>query len=803
MAAKTRAGSAEGDRTALGNTRFAFSLPQWREARGLPISSWTGVHVNDGGRVEKLDLHGKQLKCVFPRQLCELDAIKELILHTNRISGTLPAKLGELSELEKLDLWDNFLEGTIPKTLAKLSALTELHLSGNFLTGPIPRELGKLSNLRVLYLHGNKLSGQIPRSLGDLKRLQKLVLIDNRLTGPIPPELGNLKVVVEINLANNRLSGPIPAELGQLSNLTKLYLWGNNLSGSIPEELGELALLEKLDVAQNALLMSGGGIPLSLRNHCNFRRFVFAIPEHGAPIPPWRSKRSLLPALLLGYLDLFTDLATVLSFWSSGLTPWFAIGFAFIAGPALCAGAYVLREETVGRGIAAATQLGLIVEGLISVKEESYSHALVAMRVLEPLFQSLPMLLLQTHVLLVSEEFLALRVVSVVVSTLSLAVASTGIVAEHPLSQLRWSRGVKYPTAKLPLASSMFFGTVPFAGSVRVRMGFQLHPQDFVWWFLLYQVMEIISRVLSLGVIAMPLGYYFFCLLGWLWLTRTSIACVSIGDSVVRERLRFRKLIRFAAAPIMDSVIDRVKAYKVSCFFTCVETACFLAVGNALPHADETRASDLARRVFSVISLLAMGGKIALGTVLVVPFKAKISENSPPAKGELRPLPGAPGESSSDDDSIRKSRRNPGGLGDGTTGPALPIPGTADISMDSIMAAVDTAAVAAVPAGDGSGPVDVETGGGSRGGASTGDSGTITGTLAVQTVEEGRRSAYKSGGGDGDGDGTSAGRDTTASPGCKEGEDEERNECVRSSWAGSATEEGDEKQDGVAPSHEV
>ncbi|CAN0556465.1 unnamed protein product, partial [Ectocarpus sp. 8 AP-2014] len=102
-------------------------------------------------------------------------------------------------------------------------------------------------------------------------------------------------------------------------------------------------------------------------------------------------------------------------------------------------------------------------------------------------------------------------------------------------------------------------------------MGFQLHPQDFVWWFLLYQLMEMISRVLSLGVIAMPLGYYFFCLLAWLWLTRTFIACVSIGNSVVRERLRFRKLIRFAAAPIMDSVIDRVKAYKVSCFFTCVE----------------------------------------------------------------------------------------------------------------------------------------------------------------------------------------------------------------------------------------
>lgn len=194
-----------------------------------------------------------------------------------------------------------------------------------------------------------------------------------------------------------------------------------------------------------------------------------------------------------------------------------------------------------------------------------------------------------------------------------------------------------------------------------------------------------------------------------------------------------------------------------------------------------------------------MGGKIALGTALVVPFKAKISESLPPAKGELRPQAGGPGESPSDE-SIRKSRRFPGGLGDGTTGPALPIPNTEDISMDSIMAAVDTSAVAAVPLGDdGGGPVDVETGGVSRGGARAGDSGTVAGTLAVQTAaEEARWSSH----GD-EGDGTYAGKDTATSPGCKEGENEESKESVRRSWAASAS-EGDEKQEGVcAPSHEV
>lgn len=162
------------------------------------------------------------------------------------------------------------------------------------------------------------------------------------------------------------------------------------------------------------------------------------MPEHGAPIPPWRCKRSVAPALLLGYLDLLTDLGTILSYRRSGLFPFFAIGLAFIVGQALCAGAFVLRQEAPWwRGAAAAAQLGLLVEAAISIKEESYSHALVALRVLEPLFEAMPMLLLQAYVLLVNREFLALRVVSVVASTLSLATASTAIVAEHPLSQIR------------------------------------------------------------------------------------------------------------------------------------------------------------------------------------------------------------------------------------------------------------------------------------------------------------------------------------------------------------------------------
>ncbi|CAM9489885.1 unnamed protein product, partial [Hapterophycus canaliculatus] len=621
------------------------------------------------------------------------------------------------------------------------------------------------------------------------------------------------------------LPGPIPAELGQLCNLTKLYLWGNNLSGSIPEELGELPLLEKLDLAQNALLMSGGGIPKSLRTHRNFRRFVFAVPELGAPIPPWISKRSLIPALVLGYLDLFTDLLTVLSYGWQGMGRAFAVGLAFIVGPALVGGAYVLRENTVARGAAAAAQLGLVVESFISIREESYSNVLVALRVLDPLFRSFPQLLLQAYVLLVDQGFLGLRVVSVVASTLSLAMASTGIVAEHPLSQLRWARGIRYPSAKLPLASKLFFGTVPYVGSVYARMGLKLHPQDFVWWFLLYQILEITSRVLSLAVVALPLGLYTLILLGWLWMSRAFLSQISIGGAVVRERLRFRKLVRFVACPVMDAVIDRVTAYKVSCFFTCVETVCFLAVGNAVTGGDEEAAPSLdrARLIFSVVSILAMGGKIALATALVVPFKEKIGEIVPPVTGELRvQQSGGSSHSSANSgnghnkgsDAAPTTRSVIGGFADGISGSTLAATGdSAGISMDSIMAAVDSEAPGTRQVRAAVNDDDVDDDGGygemesARGGAEPngggGGLGESSSLRRLQRVEEEEEDCRGAGGVvDADGSGRS-------SPGCKEDE--------HGSWEGSGEQEdgkeeeeycstssfqGDEKQEELAPSYD-
>ena len=345
----------------------------------------------------------------------------------------------------------------------------------------------------------------------------------------------------------------------------------------------------------------------------------------------------MLPALLLGYLDLASDLAAVASYRSQ-LRYWFVVGLVFIFGPSLVLGAALLRKESAKRGLAVMVQAGLLVEAYISIAEERYSHVIVALRLIGPLFESLPQLLLQTYVLLVNREHLGLRVFSVAVSTLSLAAATTGVVAEHPLSQFTWATGVDYPTARFPLASSLFFGTIPYVGSVVMGGGFRVHPQDFVWWFLAYEVLEIVGRFLSLAVAALVLDFYLFLLLAWFWFTRWTLSRVSIGKGLERETLHFRALVRNVGMPFMDAVIDRVQAYKVSCFFTCVETACCLAVGNALEAAGSGRtlASHDARLVFTAVALFCTVGKIVLAFVVVVPFKETIGRVVPAVKGELR-----------------------------------------------------------------------------------------------------------------------------------------------------------------------
>ena len=236
--------------------------PGWTNSDGwlteAPLQSWSGVQVDNQGRVTFLNLRFNGLSGQIPQELGFLSNLRRLDLDWNDLSGVIPPELGDLSNLTHLQLRSNELSGPIPPELGGLSNLRHLRLQGNDLTGPIPPELGGLSNLTFLILGGNALSGPIPPELGDLSNLVYLSLDHNALSGAIPPELGGLSNLRQLSLDSNALSGAIPPELGGLSSLGALYLQGNALSGPIPPELGGLSNLGRLGLGENEL---AGPIP--------------------------------------------------------------------------------------------------------------------------------------------------------------------------------------------------------------------------------------------------------------------------------------------------------------------------------------------------------------------------------------------------------------------------------------------------------------------------------------------------------------------------------------------------------------
>ena len=249
------------DRAALVDFYHATDGPNWygpstddpRDASNYnwltdaPIGDWSGVAVNERGRVWGLELSG--LGGEIPAAaLSDLTELRQLSLQglrwttpegmtiTHQLRGEIPPELGNLVNLKRLLLSHNQLTGEIPPELGNLSNLGELRLGNNQLTGAIPPELGNLSNLGELWLANNRLTGTIPPELGNLDRLRELWLDNNQLTGAIPPELGNLANLESLLLSHNQLSGEIPPELGNL-NLKSLWLDNNQLTGAIPPEL--------------------------------------------------------------------------------------------------------------------------------------------------------------------------------------------------------------------------------------------------------------------------------------------------------------------------------------------------------------------------------------------------------------------------------------------------------------------------------------------------------------------------------------------------------------------------------------
>ena len=288
------------DREALVALYNATDGPNWVDNHNwlsdAPIHEWSGVGVDEYGRVTNLYLGGRQMTGELPPELGSLDSLREIRLGTNSLSGGIPEELGNLTSLTHLHLDTNWLSGEIPPELGNLTNLTELLLYGNQLSGEIPPELGDLSRLTALDLGYNQLSGGIPPELGRLTNLTVLHLDGNHLSGEVPAELGNLSSLTWLQLENNRLSGEIPSSLGSLSNLQSLYLFSNNFSGDIPPELGDLSSLTNLVLSDNNL---SGDIPPELGNLSNLTGLWLRANHLSGEIPPELGNLSNLLNLFL------------------------------------------------------------------------------------------------------------------------------------------------------------------------------------------------------------------------------------------------------------------------------------------------------------------------------------------------------------------------------------------------------------------------------------------------------------------------------------------------------------------------
>lgn len=188
----------------------------------------------------------------------------------------------------------------------------------------------------------------------------------------------------------------------------------------------------------HTLMIRAGPIPDELKKHPSFGSFVTGFVVDGPPLPPvegnFHAMKILVLPLSLGYADLVSDIFTAVSYFWGDHPVWDGLGLAFALGPALITYIFFLSEFQWYRRVFVETHLSLVFEAWITVGDWKYSPVLALVRVVEPLFESVPQLLLQLYAMLtlwtetsLSHGRLVWRVSSVCIPVASLAYAATDV----------------------------------------------------------------------------------------------------------------------------------------------------------------------------------------------------------------------------------------------------------------------------------------------------------------------------------------------------------------------------------------
>ncbi|CAM9863706.1 unnamed protein product [Ectocarpus fasciculatus] len=269
-----------------------------------------------------------------------------------------------------------------------------------------------------------------------------------------------------------------------------------------------------------------------------------------------------------------------------------------------------------------ATQLSLLAEALITVTEADYSPVLALVRVVEPLFESAPQLLLQLHALLwgwtettSSSSRLAWRVVSVCISAASLSYAATDVSSVERLSTCDGGKdGERFRICPcFPSLTGVVFSRVPAEGTSSLRGLGNVHPRSHVWLCFVYHVLEIVARFVPLAMLVLVVGGWFFLVLAYLWASRGLIVWMT-----AREGLDFRFRVRLVAMPFLDSIMDETAAFGIALVLTLVEFIVCMVIYHVYKHDD---LPSRARLVLVTVASCCMVGKMCLAWVAISPLK--------------------------------------------------------------------------------------------------------------------------------------------------------------------------------------
>lgn len=395
------------------------------------------------------------------------------------------------------------------------------------------------------------------------------------------------------------------------------------------------------------LMIRTGPIPDELKKHPRFGSFVIGLAVDGPPLPPVENedhaKKILVLPVSLGYADLVSDIFTAVSYFEGNHPVWGGLGLAFALGPALITSIFFLSGFQWYRRVLVATHLSLIYEAWKTVDESynGYSPVLALVRVVEPLFESVPQLLLQLYAMLtlwtetsLSRSRLVWRVGSVCISVASLAYAATDVSSVECLAE---QTGVDTAGRLCSFLTGWVFSRVPKNGNPReMRVFGKVHPRSHVWFCLLYHVLEISSRFVSLAMVFTVIRKWSLLVLLYLWMSRGVIVWAS------KTSLDFRFRVRLVAMPFMDSIVDGAVAFRRALVWTLLEFVLCLALYHAYAQDD---LSASARRTLTIVVCSCMVGKMCLAWVAIVPLKEIGQSSGRPGDKSVRDGPGESGAS--------------------------------------------------------------------------------------------------------------------------------------------------------------